>query len=882
MQSLNRRLALLSGLLFLLLTITSYAQAQADLYMRDTASDTGVEPYTGAGPVYLSPDVWVRNEPDPNYDPYPFSTAAPGWTPAAHENPEYRDSKTSRPNYVYVRIHNRGSTASSGTERLRLYQSKASTGLSWPASWVDNVANACGADLLHGIEITKPRRNAKSVTVEERRAYRDAVIAIQTNPSFRYSDGVQYFAKQDTIHAGAGNPEHGNAAFLPWHREMVNRFEERLREHNPVLTMLYWNFTENATTGVNLFNDDFMGPSSGNVTGTLGSALPIAITRNYGVQTCTFDSDATLLGFGVYETFSDRVEAWPRNHDCSHGHVGGASGAISSPSTAVRDPFFFQLHGNVDRQWATWQRAGANPARLDPVAVYGADSSSSRINTDMSPWDGDTGLAPWTGAAAYSKTSKNPSVVFPPIYDTAPLNIPVLQPGQSVVVEIPWYPPNVNSFNCAGQSGHFCLLARIETQASAPFGMTTAETSSVSANTTNNNNVVWKNLTIVDNVIEPSLMFLSGAMIRNPFDSDAIFIIRLADRTEKRRFLLQEFADMAITLPDEILKRVARDRKSLRHLQPGELKGLDGKVLRITGKDPSFRIRMKPNERVNAQIAVQMRNDKFPRELLAEPFLFDLEQIIDPSTRLAAREDQKTRELGGVRFEIDLAQAQENRREGRESSKTPEVQLVLESDRFRNYKSLAPLAQESLHLSPGEPLNVMVKTDASTARMLRMTLEVDDETRTFDTDRMTETVKFEKPGVHSIVLNALDQNGERIQRRARVLVSEDIPPTVGLVSPEVALTARVGEAVTLIAETAPAFKRKVTEATLHVKDDDLFMGGMNLIQAKYPEVDRSQGEGPHQLVFTPDKPGMFMLQVGAVDDAGNLGVSGHVMVHVTQ
>ena len=881
MRILMRRLLLLPGLAFLSLILTTQAQAQGDLFMRDTGSDTGSEPYTGAGPVYLSPDIWVRNEPDPNYDPYPFATASPAWTPASHQNPEYRDSKTSRPNYVYVRIHNRGSSASSGTERLRLYQAKASTGLGWPAAWVDNVANACGSDLLHGIEITKPRRNAKSVSVEERRAYRDAVIAIQTDASFRYSDGVQYFAKQDIIHSGAGNPEHGNPAFLPWHREMVNRFEERLREHDPILTMLYWNFTQNATTGTNLFNDDFMGPASGNVTGTLGSALPIAITRDYGTQTCTFDSDATLLGFGAYDTFSERVENWPRNHDCSHGHVGGAGGAISSPATAVRDPFFFQLHGNVDRQWAAWQRDGADPARLDPVAVYGLDSSNSRINTDMSPWDGDTGLAPWTGAAAYSKTSKDPSVIFPPIYDTAPLNIPALQPGQSVVIEIPWYPPNVNSFNCAGQSGHFCLLARIETQTGAPFGMSIAETSSVSANTTNNNNIAWKNLTIVDSVTEPSLMFLSGTMIQNFFDREAIFVVRLVDRTEKRRFLLQEFADLAITLPDDILKRVGRDRQAMRDLELGELRGLDRKVLRITGKKPMIRIPMKAGERFTAQFAVHMRTGNPPRELLVEPFLFDIEQVLDLPREFFALGEEKILDVGGVRFEVDVAHALEGRRDDREQSKLPDLELKLEIDRFRNFKSLSHLAQDSLHLSPGEPLNVTAERPG--ARMLKMTLEVDNkEIALPDSDRISETLRFDKPGVHTIVLRGLNEQGEQVQRRARVLVSENIPPAVAILSPDAGMTAKVGETVTLIAETAPAFERKVAQTTLHVKDDGLFQGGLNLIEGNYPVVDRTQGEGPHELSFTPEKPGMFMLQVGSVDDEGNLGVSGHVMIHVTE
>src|SRR6267143_6007358 len=108
------------------------ALAAPDLYIKDTPADTGVEPNPDTGPMWISEDIWVRTTPDPNYQPYPFPEASPTWIPATHQNPEYRDPKYSVPNYVYVRVHNRGTTASSGTEQLQVYWAKASTGLAWP------------------------------------------------------------------------------------------------------------------------------------------------------------------------------------------------------------------------------------------------------------------------------------------------------------------------------------------------------------------------------------------------------------------------------------------------------------------------------------------------------------------------------------------------------------------------------------------------------------------------------------------------------------------------------------------------------------------------------------------------------------------------------
>ena len=47
-------------------------------------------------------------------------------------------------------------------------------------------------------------------------------------------------------------------------------------------------------------------------------------------------------------------------------------------------------------------------------------------------------------------------------------------------------------------------------------------------------------------------------------------------------------------------------------------------------------------------------------------------------------------------------------------------------------------------------------------------------------------------------------------------------------------------------------------------------------------VAAAKGPGPHKLRFTPKRPGHFMLQVGAVDDTGITGVSGHTMIMVTK
>src|SRR5438094_3000930 len=118
------------------------------------------------------------------------------------------------------------------------------------------------------------RRNIAHVDPVERDLLRDAILEMHRRfyPGQREDKppgGVSWWFKQDEIHQATHN--HGNTAFIPWHRELVNRFEASLRQINPQLSMHYWDWTEdprgipNANLGngkfgtLSLFTPDFMG-----------------------------------------------------------------------------------------------------------------------------------------------------------------------------------------------------------------------------------------------------------------------------------------------------------------------------------------------------------------------------------------------------------------------------------------------------------------------------------------------------------------------------------------------------------------------------------------------------------------------------------------------
>jgi len=98
------------------------------LFIRDDSTDTGLAPTTGSTP-WESPDVWPRQGADGSESgPGSFAEAVAPLMPA----------------FVYVRVSNAGLGPSGGTEEVRVYWGRASTGLSVPPPWDGSIPGAGG------------------------------------------------------------------------------------------------------------------------------------------------------------------------------------------------------------------------------------------------------------------------------------------------------------------------------------------------------------------------------------------------------------------------------------------------------------------------------------------------------------------------------------------------------------------------------------------------------------------------------------------------------------------------------------------------------------------------------------------------------------------
>ena len=282
---------------------------------------------------------------------------------------------------------------------------------------------------------------------------------------------VSYWFKQDEIHQATH--VHGSPAFLPWHRELCNRFEAMLREVDPELSLHYWDWN---TDPAPLFTKDFMGNANGeaedpwlkaklynpkvvddnyrSVSGALLNKSPPSYPKHaYPAdppKTLTRDKQAGAPHVGQFS--SDGRRFWPTDdqltkaktfqefndlmqgfeimessskngaHGLAHEYIGGT---IGSPHTSFRDPFVFLLHSNVDRLWAMWQVADPK-RRLDPEQVYGSDSSHPSITDPLQPWAGEDDwkstlgwpVRPWYTPDNEQVRRTCKDVVTPPVYDT--------------------------------------------------------------------------------------------------------------------------------------------------------------------------------------------------------------------------------------------------------------------------------------------------------------------------------------------------------------------------------------------------------------------------------------------------------------------------------
>jgi tyrosinase len=208
------------------------------------------------------------------------------------------------------------------------------------------------------------------VSAAERERFKNALQVVQgTHPHGAFADlpagGTGCYGEPDLRQAAR---LHHGAAFLPWHRELCNRFEQMLREVDPELSLHYWDWNEDPHE---LFTPTFMNPGSGDF-----PFEGVVYGRTWPPE------DSEIVGARTFEAMRTLLE---RKHDAAHFVYFG--GTYVNAHISFHDPCAFLLHSNVDRLYAMWQAQPGHSWRLDPEQVYGAERGAL-ASALLSPSDG--------------------------------------------------------------------------------------------------------------------------------------------------------------------------------------------------------------------------------------------------------------------------------------------------------------------------------------------------------------------------------------------------------------------------------------------------------------------------------------------------------------
>ena len=187
------------------------------------------------------------------------------------------------------------------------------------------------------------RKNQKNLTNTEWLRFKCAINALRvsgiTPPT--YQEYVDIHVQAMTTPAGHMWGAHGASNFLPWHREYLIRFEDRLRLFNPLVTIPYWDWA----------NDPL--PAE------LSDPQDLAnwgITRNSPIGPMPSQTQVNnTMAQTNWDNFRTSLEGI---HGTVHIRIGGQMGGASSPS----DPIFWLHHGFIDKIWADWQKL--NPTKM--------------------------------------------------------------------------------------------------------------------------------------------------------------------------------------------------------------------------------------------------------------------------------------------------------------------------------------------------------------------------------------------------------------------------------------------------------------------------------------------------------------------------------------
>eukprot|EP00055_Hartaetosiga_balthica_P016931 m.109826 g.109826 ORF g.109826 m.109826 type:complete len:2809 (-) comp9210_c3_seq2:618-9044(-) len=224
----------------------------------------------------------------------------------------------------------------------------------------------CGTDgaVTCDCSSTVVRKELRDMTVDEVDQFVDAI------KQMRDAGVWEEFAN---LHVQYVPQAYGNIAFLPWHRELLNRVELAMRDltGNCALFIPYWDWTidtlvPHISPVWNVVGGNGVEENDNCVNdGPFADFMP-CIQR-------AWDLNATIPSFAdiaVILAETDYVQMCARLEHTAHGFVSVFVGGTMTSSSAPFDPLFMLHFAQIDRLWNDWQvRLGRGFSYADGVSL---------------------------------------------------------------------------------------------------------------------------------------------------------------------------------------------------------------------------------------------------------------------------------------------------------------------------------------------------------------------------------------------------------------------------------------------------------------------------------------------------------------------------------
>ncbi|AXG74282.1 hypothetical protein DVK85_08560 [Flavobacterium arcticum] len=214
--------------------------------------------------------------------------------------------------------------------------------------------------------------------------------------------------------------------------------------------------------------------------------------------------------------------------------------------------------------------------------------------------------------------------------------IPILLPGQEAVVSFAWVVPNPADYASItpGDQWHFCLLARMVTPADP---MTFTETTDLYANVKNNNNIAWRNTTVVDTPINSVVGPVGGVVaVENIHDEPHGFFLEFAT-LEEDGTPVHELAEITVRMNEVLYEAWQAGGQEAQMIEPLE----NGNVM-VTGNFARLYVELQPE-----QTGILDLRFNFPKEQQVEE--------LTHTFHLIQRDAETEQIIGGETYFINRA-----------------------------------------------------------------------------------------------------------------------------------------------------------------------------------------------------------------------------------